>query len=360
MSRYGVQRRLAGGRAASGATPLRAWAVTAACTAFLLAAFTVAVGLGASGWSFGDLWRALLAPLPHDDSALVRTVLLEIRLPRVAAAALCGGSLAAAGVLSQGLFRNSLAGPSVLGTEAGGSFAAVAMFYAGGMYQHWLLLPAAAFMGALGATLFVLRLATRPVVVPVVTLLLAGFTLNAVFGALTSLVVSLSLDDYQKSGAVLRWLLGGFSGKGWEHVAIGTVPLVVGGWTAWVLAPRLDVLALGADIAATLSIDQRTLRRATVLALALLVGGAIAAGGALPFVGLIVPHATRLVAGPAHRRLLGLSLMNGMSLAMLADVVARTVRAPAELEVGILTSLLGAPFFLWLLLRPHPGAGGAP
>ncbi len=180
-------------------------------------------------------------------------------------------------------------------------------------------------------------------------LLLIGFAFNALASAMTSLVVALTLEDYQKAQGIMHWLLGGFDGKGYEHVLMALPPLVLG--LVWVLslAPRLDVLSLGEDLASTLSVDIRKLRMHAIAAVALLVGTAVAVAGAIPFIGLVVPHFTRLIVGPAHRRLLVASTINGMSLMLLADLAARTVRAPAELEVGILTSLLGAPFFLWLL-----------
>ena len=238
----------------------------------------------------------------------------------------------------------------MLGTEAGGSLTAVLLFYWGAAWWHWLTLPLAAFAGALGATAFIFHLTVRRRSAGLETLLLAGFAVNAFAGALTSLVLTLALEDYQKAGAVMHWLLGGFAAKGWEHAGMAAVPTAVGLILAFRLAPQLDVVALGEDVAASLSVDMRTLRRAAIVAIAVLVGGAVAVAGAIPFVGLVVPHVTRLIAGPRHRRLLALSVINGMSLMLLADLAARTVRAPTELEVGILTSLLGAPFFIWLLL----------
>jgi len=328
------------------------WLSLTALILALLASFAFgASNIGPSA-ALQSLRDALLGRAPADqDAELARTILFDIRLPRLIAAALVGGALAAAGVVSQGLFRNDLASPSVLGTEAGGSLAAVLVFYLGAQHTHWVTMPLAAFLGALAATTLVFRLASRTLRMPMETLLLTGFALNALFGALTSLVISLSLEDYQKAGAVLHWLLGGFAAKGWEHVAMGILPVTAGLAMLFALAPRLDVLALGEEVAASLSVDLVRLRRIAVIAMAILVGAAVAVGGAIPFVGLIVPHATRRLVGPSHRRLLVLSTLNGMTLVVIADLIARTIRAPAELEVGILTSLLGAPFFLMLLKR---------
>jgi iron complex transport system permease protein len=346
-------------RIPAGAAATRSTATLVAVSGVLLiASLALGLGLGSSGVTLGEAVaaaRKLASGLPlSTDEQLAYTVLSTLRGPRVLVAALCGGALSAAGVVSQGLFRNGLASPSVLGTEAGGSLAAVLAFYVGAAYTHWLTLPLAAFAGALAATTFIFYGATRRARGSTETLLLAGFALNALLGAGTSLVVSLMLEDYQKAGAVMHWLLGGFAAAGWEHLRMGAAPAAAGLLLAWRLCPRLDVLALGEDVAATLSVDMRRLKGLAIVCVAALVGTSVSIAGALPFVGLVVPHLTRLAAGPAHRRLLGLSVLNGMSLVVLADLLARTIRAPGELEVGILTSLIGAPFFVAMLLG---GAG---
>ncbi len=328
------------------------------------AAFLAALAIGATDHSLGDLveiLRALARGAPLDDRLdTARTILFSIRLPRVVVAALAGAALAAAGVLSQGLLRESLASPSVMGSEAGAALAAAVVFHLGAAYLHWLLLPAAAFAGALGATSLLFLLARRRgAATPLATLLLAGFALNTLLSALTSLFLSFLLEDVQKSSAAMHWLLGGFGGKGWEHAATMLPPLVLGLGLAAGLTARLDVLALGEEVAASLSVTLPSLRRATFAAIALLVGAAAAVSGAVPFVGLVVPHITRRLTGPRHGPLLALSAVNGATLMLVADLVARTVRAPRELEVGVLTSLLGAPFFLWLLVAKRRGAEGA-
>lgn len=285
------------------------------------------------------------------DYETLRTILVDIRLPRVVVGALCGGALAAAGVLSQGLFRNSLASPSILGTSAGGATAATIVFYMGWHTHSLLALPLAAFLGALGATLLILWLCSRPEGRTLEHVLLAGFTLNALLGALTSLVISLTLEDFQRAPAIISWLMGSLSGRGWDHVAVATLPLAVG----WVLAARLarplDLICFGEEVAASLSLDVARFKFIVIAVMALLVGVAVSVAGALPFVGLIVPHLTRFIAGPHHGRLLRLSTLNGASLVLLADLAARTIRAPQELEVGILITLIGAPFFAYLLVR---------
>jgi iron complex transport system permease protein len=282
---------------------------------------------------------------------MAETILFKIRLPRVLVAALCGGAMAGAGVACQGLFRNALASPSVLGTESGGSLAAVLLFYLGPQVVHIYAMPLAAGTGALVTTILVLHMARTARGAPLEVLLLIGLAISTLFSAVVSLVISLSLEDYQKAGAIMHWLLGGFSAKGWEHVVLAALPTALGFALLVRLAPRLDVLSLGEDVAKSLSLDVHKTRRLTIATVSILTGSAIATAGALPFVGLVVPHLTRQIVGPSHKRLAIVAVINGMTLTILADLIARTVRAPAEIEVGIVTALIGAPFFLQQLAR---------
>ena len=321
------------------------------CLSLLGVTFVLALGIGASGLSWYDLFGLFWLKPESDVTITVQTILLQIRLPRIIVAALCGGALAAAGVASQGLFRNALASPSVLGTESGGSLGAVLLFFFGPEITHIFAMPLASAAGALLTMLLVLRLAGNVRGTPLEVLLLTGLALSTWFSAIVSLVISLSLEDYQKAGAIMHWILGGFSGKGWEHVWMALIPTCLGIGLMLRLAPRFDVLSLGEDIARSLSLDLAHTRRLTIVTIALLVGGAMASAGALPFVGLVVPHLTRKLFGPSHLKLTLLSVINGMTLTILADLMARTVRAPNEMEVGIITALIGAPFFLWQLAQ---------
>jgi iron complex transport system permease protein len=320
-------------------------------TALLGIAFFFAISLGTSGVSLWDLLQILLGSSNAETPDLARTILLNIRLPRVLVAALCGGAMAGAGVASQGLFRNALASPSVLGTESGGSLAAVLLFYLGPKVAHIYAMPLAAATGALLTTMIVLRMAKASRGAPLEVLLLTGLAISTLFSAVVSLVISLSLEDYQKAGAIMHWLLGGFSEKGWEHVVLSALPTIFGLALLLHLAPKLDVLSLGEDVARSLSLDVHKTRRLTIATVSILVGGALATAGALPFVGLVVPHLSRQMVGPSHRRLAIVATINGMTLTILADLLARTVRAPAEIEVGIVTALIGAPFFLHQLAK---------
>ncbi len=318
-----------------------------------------ALSFGSSGFSLNDcltiLFKSLTSSQLSDSESLAKVVLFEIRFPRILVAGTTGAALASAGVLSQGLFRNSLASPSILGTTTGGSLVAACMFYFGAAYNHWFTLPLGAFFGACSATFLLFFIAKRFLGFHIQTLLLTGFALNALLGAPTSLVVSMMLEDQQKAAAVMHWLMGGFSARGMEHFWMVSPAFAVGILIAINITKKLDVLSLGEEVAQTLSINLKSLWRTSIVCIALLVGGAVSVAGAIPFVGLIVPHITRLFCGPKHQRLLALSALNGASIVLIADLAARTLRSPQEFEVGVLISLLGAPFFMWLLSQKKTG-----
>src|SRR5574337_1181257 len=281
------------------------------------------------------------------------TILLELRLPRVLGGALVGAALATAGVLFQGLLRNPLADPYIIGTSAGAGFAAtVAM----------LILPPAsilgfgsvalsAFAGGLLAVLLVYRLARVDGRSSPVTLLLAGVIVNAVLGYLGSLSILLFEGSDFRLRRVFTWLMGGVAvNDPRQLLAVGPI-IVVGIIAACGCAVSLNALAVGEEGAQILGVDlDREVRRIIALG-ALLTGAAVSIGGLIGFLGLAVPHILRLLVGPDHRRLLPASALAGAALLILADTAARSVAAPAELPVGIFTALLGGPIFLFLLRR---------
>lgn len=285
--------------------------------------------------------------------ALASVVFFELRLPRTLIAALCGGALAAAGVVSQGLFRNALASPAVLGTSSGGGFGAVLAFYGGAALHHWYSLPLAAFAGALLVTALVIVLAQRRLIASTERLLLAGFAINAFCGALTSLVIFLLIEEYYRISSVLHWLFGGFDGKGWQHIPLLLLPCVLGAVLCYRLCVQLDALCLREEVARSLGINLVRLRAVAIVAIALLVGSTVAVAGALPFVGLMIPHVCRLFYGAGHRYLLGKSIINGMSFTLLVDVLTRWLGGVRELDAGIVTALIGGPFFLFVLLQQN-------
>ena len=291
-------------------------------------------------WTFG-FWDFV-------DDEHARTVLFSIRLPRVLLAALCGASLSAAGVISQGLFQNPLASPSVLGASSGGVLGAILVYYFAKPWLHWFLLPSSAFLGTLLTLSFVLMMFKRGNGWDSAHLLICGFVITTFLSAVSSMILAILLPQFEKAASLMQWMMGGFSGRSWEHLAFALPGSVLGFLLSFSLARKLDVLSLGDEMAGALNVQVRSLQRWSVIAIALLVGSATSVAGALPFVGLIVPHISRGLVGSSHRVLLPFSILNGMLLIVLADFFAQRLLFPRELDLGSFTSLLGVGFFFWL------------
>jgi iron complex transport system permease protein len=293
-----------------------------------------------------DVLAALLGSGHGVDAIIVR----DLRLPRVIAAVLVGGALAVAGTLLQGFLRNPLADPYVAGTSAGASLGAVAAIATFGAAQP-VLVPAAAFAGALVSAAAVWQLARLGGRTTVLTVLLSGIVLSSFAGALVTFMLVASDRLVLRLRAVLGWLLGGISVIDNSELAVAAVIIVVGVALALLLAPRVDAFAFGDETAAALGIDPARTTAALLLATALLTGAAVALAGLIGFVGLVVPHALRGIVGATSRRLVPAAFLAGGAVLVVADLGARTMLAPAELPVGVLTGLFGAPFFLLLLAR---------
>jgi iron complex transport system permease protein len=272
-------------------------------------------------------------------------VIWSIRLPRLLLATLVGAGLATAGALLQGVFRNPLSEPSVIGVSSGAAVGAVAAIVFGlGQYGAGVL-PLAAFVGA--------GLATAAVYVcgraDTVTLVLSGVAVNVLASAATGVLTYLA-DDQQLRDIVF-WTLGSAGSATWPVVGSAVIPIGAAVLAAPLLARQLDVLALGEREAGHVGVDVTRLRLMAVTLAALATGGAVATAGMVGFVGLMAPHLVRLVVGPAHRALLVLSAMGGAVLVLVADLFARTIAAPRELPLGVVTALIGGPYLLWLLRR---------
>lgn len=297
----------------------------------------------------GSLWGWLGGTLPEGVSPQHASVVMAIRAPRVALGLLVGAGLSVAGALMQGLFRNPLADPGLIGVSSGAALAAAGVIVLGGGGLPLWALPAAAFGGGVGVTLLVLRLSKGDGGVSIETMLLAGIALNALAGAGTGVLVAMSDDAQLRS--LTFWTLGSLGGARWEVLA-WVSPLLVAPLLAapWLAAP-LDALLLGDDEAYHLGVEVERLKRRVIALAALAVGAAVAFTGMIGFVGLVVPHLVRLLAGPSHRTVLPGSALLGGALLTGADLLARTATAPAELPIGVVTTLLGGPFFLGLLAR---------
>lgn len=313
----------------------------------LAAALVVSAAAGVLVGSVAIAPSEVLAALVGSND-VSGTIIRELRLPRVLGAALVGGALAAAGTLLQGLLRNPLADPFITGTSAGATLAAVVAIALGATAP---IVPLAAFVGALVAVTIVWRLAQLGGSTTVLTVLLAGVVLTSFVGAVVTFILVSSDRLALRLRAVLGWLQGGVSVISWEELAVAAIIVVAGLGFALVLAHRLDAYAFGEETAATLGVDPDQTTTAVLGATALLAGAAVALAGLVGFVGLVIPHALRFAIGATHRRLIPASFLAGAVTLVLADLAARVVLSPAELPVGAITGLVGAPFFLALLVR---------
>jgi len=325
---------------------MRTALVLGALGALLFASMLAAILVGAVAIAPADVWAALWGGADQTTGTIVR----DLRLTRVLAAALVGGSLAVAGALLQGLLRNPLADPYVTGTSAGASLSAVAAIALGAAAVP-AILPLAAFVGALAAAAVVWRLASLGGRTTVLTVLLAGIVLSSFAGGVVTLLLVASDRIALRLRAVLGWLLGGVSVTDRSELAMAAAIIVVAGIAAFALARRLDAFAFGDETAATLGVDVDRTTTAVLAAAALLTGAAVALAGVIGFVGLIVPHALRPLLGAPHARLVPACFLLGATTLVVADAAARVVLSPAELPVGVITGLVGGPFFLALLLR---------
>ena len=331
--------------------------ILVALGALLLLCLLIAVSLGAVSISPLSIIKMTLnkTGLFHFTATWQssdETILFLIRLPRVIAGSLVGAALASAGVLFQGMLRNPMADPYIIGTSAGAAFGAtIAMMLPVSVaFLSFGLVPIAAFFGALGAVLLVYNLAKVGGKTPIVSMLLAGFAVSAMLAAIVFLMVTLS----SRTGLlqnVYSFLMGSISVSGWNQIII-VAPLIIGAIVAArFLAFRLNALSLGEEGAAYLGIDVER-DKIIVLALgSLLTAAAVSISGLVGFIGLVVPHAVRLVLGPDHRLLLPAAALSGAAFLVLADLFARTVLAPSEIPIGIITAIIGAPFFIYLLRR---------
>lgn len=281
-----------------------------------------------------------------------RAVLFAIRMPRVIAAVLVGACLAVSGAALQGLFRNPLAGPALVGVSSGAALATAAVIVLGPAASGvggMVLRPAAAFVGSIASTSLVYALATRARRTDVATMLLAGVAVNAIAGAGNGLFTFVA-DDAQLRD-ITFWTLGSLGGMTWRSLAVTGPIMLLGTVTLPRLSRQLNTLLLGERQATYVGTNVQMIKVASVAVVAAGVGAAVSVSGIIGFVGLVAPHLVRLSIGPDYRTLIPGAAVLGAILLLLADLVARTVVVPAELPIGIVTALVGGPFFLWLLLH---------
>lgn len=331
--------------------------------ALLILACVIAAAIGAAGIPLSRLPAAIgFGGADAVTSARDHLVLWSIRLPRIVLAAMVGGLLAAAGAVMQGLFRNPLADPTLVGVSSGAALAAALTIVIGDrflltqvMTVPFEVLPVAAFAGALATTAILHRIATRHGRTSIAIFLLGGLAIAALANAAIGLLVFLA-DDRQLRD-ITFWMLGSLGGATWAKVT-AILPFLAATLIALPLIARgLDVLVLGEAEAFHSGIAVERLKRVCIVLIAAAVGAAVSVSGVIGFVGIVVPHLLRLVIGPGHRLLLPAAVLFGAALMVFADTAARMMAAPAEMPIGIVTAAIGAPFFLSLLLRQRALAG---
>jgi iron complex transport system permease protein len=312
-------------------------------------------GIGPVAIRPSEVIRILLAKLPFLDlpadwPKTFETILFQIRLPHTLLMVLTGMALGGSGAAFQGLFRNPLADPYIIGVASGAGLGAVVAI-AIDWPVTWVgmsIVPAAAFVGGLITVMIVYALARVGKSTPVTTLILAGVAVGTFTSALTSLILLVSTDQIQRA---IVWLMGGFSLGGWEPVVFSLPYLVIGLILLTLLGRPLNVLQFGDEQALQLGLNVDSVKLLLVAAASLVAAVAVSFSGIIGFVGLIVPHLIRLLWGTDYRRLIPLATLGGGAVLLASDTLARTLLAPREIPVGIITSLLGAPFFLWLLRK---------
>ncbi|MFE7124472.1 FecCD family ABC transporter permease [Streptomyces sp. NPDC057617] len=339
--------------------PARAALLTGGLLAALVLLCLLSAGIGAYGIPLGDVLSSVLHRTGLGGTALDRvgeSVLWNVRLPRVVLALLVGSSLGCAGALTQGVFGNPLAEPGVIGISSGAAVGAVASIALGlSFFGNWTV-TVCAFVAGLATVLLVYALSRSGGRTEVITLILTGIAVNAFAGALIGLFIFFA--DNAQITQITFWQLGSLAQATWPKV-LAVLPCAVAGLAvAPFYARKLDLLALGERPARHLGVDVERLRVVLVLVVALLTAAAVAVAGVITFMGLLVPHLLRMANGPGHRFLVPGSALGGALVLLAGDLAARTVAAPAELPLGVLTALFGSPFFFWLLRRTRRRQGG--
>lgn len=322
-----------------------AWMI-AGLAVLLVVAVVLSVGFGAVSVSLTRIWALVLDPTSAAPGDL--TIIWQLRLPRTLLAATVGAALAVSGAGFQALFRNPLADPFVIGASSGAAFGAAVVIMLGfDLSVRWLSpVPGAAFAGAVGAVALVYLLAGFGRNASAGMLLLAGSALGTMLSAMVSFLM---ISGDQPWLQILNWMMGGFSGRSWLHCQVAMPPLLLTIAALWLLARPLDALVGGEEAARSLGLPIRRTRLAVVAFSSLATAVSVSVAGVIGFVGLIAPHIARLLMGGGHQRQIPASALLGALLMVCADALARSVLAPVEVPVGIVTALLGGPFFLFVL-----------
>lgn len=319
----------------------------------LFFAIVIATAVGPVNIPSTTVAKILLSKLPlmdslfsHSWSNVEESIILQIRLPRVLLGVLVGSALAVAGAAMQGLFKNPMADPYVIGISSGAAFGATIAVVLGvsGIFS----VPLLAFIGAIFSAFLVYSIARTDGQMQIETLLLSGIAVAIFFSALTSFFMYVAGENLHQ---IVFWIMGGLWARSWDHVRVSFAPIIIGIMGIYVFARDLNVMQLGEESASHLGIETEQVKKILLALSSLIAGVAVSMSGIIGFVGLIIPHTVRLIVGPDYRILIPASALLGAIFLIFADSIARTVISPAELPVGIITAFFGAPFFIYLLRR---------
>ncbi len=313
----------------------------------IIATFVTIFSVGAGAVSIAPIsvFKILTGAITKGTEYII---VMNLRLPRVLLAASIGGGLAAAGTAFQGMFRNPLADPFVVGASGGAALGATLAIACGISLELWGFntVPLTAFVGSIAAVFLVYLIAATGSTTSTISLLLAGTALSTILSSVVSLIMLLSDRTLHET---YSWLLGGLSGRSWRDLKSSVPFILLGSFVLWLLSRPLDALASGEKTARSLGLPVRRTRALIVLMASLTTAASVSAGGIIGFIGLVAPHIARLFFGSSHRRLIPASMLTGAILLMVADVISRKIVAPMELPAGIITSITGGVFFLYLL-----------
>ncbi len=325
----------------------------------LLIVMVAGTAIGAVNVPFFDTFKIILKNigiLKHATFAEGQEpIIFLVRFPRVVVAALAGTALASSGAVMQGMFRNPMADPGLLGISSGSGFGAVLAIKLGLTAASMYFMPLFAFTGAFIAIFVIYLLSYQKGKVPVLTLMLSGIAVSTFIGAITNIILTLSYDYQVKE--FLFWSTGGLDGRRWEHVQLVIIPIILSVALMFVFSRDLNVLMLGEEEAKSVGLSSGKIRTVLLILVSVATASAVCVSGAISFVGLIVPHIMRLLVGPNYKKLLPASSIGGAIFLVACDLVSRVVAIPYEIGVGIITALVGAPYFLYLLLRSKKEGG---
>jgi len=309
-----------------------------------------------------DVKDVVLSLLGQQEDFQTALVINEIRLPRLLLGIVVGAGLAIGGAAMQGLFRNPLADPGLVGVSSGAALAAIIVIVLGGNYlSQWVVfwgyfaLPLAAFAGGGLVTWLIYQIATKDGRTDVGLMLLTGIAINAIAGAVTGLLVYFATDEELRT--LTFWSMGSIASASWKDIVISTIPILIAVILLPIFARSLNAFLMGESVSEHMGFNVKQMKFMVVTLTALAVGAAVSVSGVIGFVGLVAPHLVRLLLGPDHRWVLPGSAILGAILVVFSDMLARTVLSPAELPIGIIMSAIGGPFFLWLLIQRRSRVG---